>query len=270
MLENLNEAEAEGNNLVKLGDASVAAPFTSKISTIHSVCNLIRLGRSTLVTTIQMYKILALNSLIYAYNLSVLNLSGVRYGDFQMTVTGVLLSSCFLFLTRGKALKEMSPCRPQSNIFNVYLLSSVLLQFALHVAVLIYVTQKARRFEIPWKVTEKLKFKPGLMNTAIYLLGLLMQVSTFVVNYQGRPFRESLFENKPLRNSLMAVGAICMIAAFELFPEFNEWLELVPMPPIFKFQLISALLTDFFGCFLIEFTAHRLFFSNKPKLQQIL
>lgn len=270
MLQNLEQAEAENGNLVKLGDASVAAPFTSKISTIQSVCTLIRLGRSTLVTTIQMYKILALNSLIYAYNLSVLNLSGVRYGDFQMTVTGMLLSACFLFLTRGKALKEMSPKRPQTNIFNVYLLSSVLLQFALHVAVLIYVTQSARKFEIPWKVTEKLKFQPGLMNTAVYLLGLLMQVSTFVVNYQGRPFRESLMENKPLRNSLAAVGAICAIAALELFPEFNEWLELVPMPPIFKIQLVSALLVDFFGCFAIEFMAHRLFFSSNSKLQMIL
>jgi manganese-transporting P-type ATPase len=270
MLEKLEEAEAEGSNLVKLGDASVAAPFTSKISTIQSVCTLIRLGRSTLVTTIQMYKILALNSLIYAYNLSVLNLSGVRYGDFQMTVTGMLISACFLFLTRGKALKEMSPKRPQSNIFNVYLLTSVLLQFALHVAVLIYVTQNARRYEIPWKVTEKLKFQPGLMNTAVYLLGLIMQVSTFVVNYQGRPFRESLMENKPLRNSLGAVGLICLVAALELFPEFNQWLELVEMPPNFKIQLISALIVDFFGCFLIEFTSHRLFFSNKPKLQMIL
>lgn len=270
MLENLEQAEAEGANLVKLGDASVAAPFTSKISTIQSVCTLIRLGRSTLVTTIQMYKILALNSLIYAYNLSVLNLSGVRYGDFQMTVTGMLISACFLFLTRGKALKEMSPKRPQSNIFNVYLLTSVLLQFALHVSVLIYITQNARRYEIPWKVTEKLKFQPGLMNTAVYLLGLIMQVSTFVVNYQGRPFRESLMENKPLRNSLAAVGAICAVAALELFPEFNEWLELVEMPPNFKIQLVSALLIDFFGCFLIEFASHRLFFSNKPKLQMIL
>ena len=137
-------------------------------------------------------------------------------------------------------------------------------------AVLIYVTQSALKFEIPWKVTEKLKFQPGLMNTAIYLLGIIMQVSTFVVNYQGRPFRESLLENKPLRNSLAAVGGICVIATLEIYPEFNEWLELVPMPPVFKFKLISALAIDFFGCFIIEWTSKKLFFSNRPKLQMIL
>lgn len=270
MLESLDAADAEGSNLVRLGDASVAAPFTSKISTIQSVCHLIRQGRCALVTTIQMYKILALNSLITAYSLSVLHLSGIRYGDFQVTVSGMLISACFMFLTRSQPVKEMSPARPQSNIFNAYLISSVLLQFVLHVAVLIYVTQSAGRFEIPWAVTQKLKFQPGLMNTAVYLLGLIMQLSTFVVNYQGRPFRESLFENKPLRNSLAAVGAIAAVAALELYPEFNEWLELVPMPEPFKWKLVSALLVDLFGCLAIEQLSKRLFFSHQPVLKKVL
>jgi cation-transporting ATPase 13A1 len=251
--------------MVKLGDASVAAPFTSKISTIEAVCSIIRQGRCTLVTTIQMYKILALNSLISAYGLSVLHLAGIRYGDFQVTITGVLLSACFLFLTRSDPIKKLSPKRPQPNILNAYLLVSVLLQFAIHVGTLVVVMGDAARFSFPHKISHKAEFAPSLVNTAVYLLSLVMQLSTFVVNYQGRPFRESLFENKNLRNSLLAVSGVAMVAATEMIPEFNEWLQLVPMPPTFRRKLLSILFMDFFGCWAVETVAHRLLFTDTPK-----
>jgi len=270
LMQRLMEANEETSTLVKLGDASVAAPFTSKLSTIQSVCSLIRQGRCTLVTTIQMYKILALNSLISAYSLSVLHLAGIRYGDSQMTITGMLLSACFLFLTRAQPVHELSAQRPQTNIFNWYLMTSVLGQFALHVGTLVYVFHAASRFDMPWLATAKTKFVPGLVNTAVYLLGLLMQVSTFVVNYQGRPHRESLMENKPLRNSLLAVAGIGVLAALEWMPEFNAWMELVPMPARFQKQLVAAIVVDFVGCFVIENTALRLFSSNRAKLTPIL
>lgn len=147
-LQQLSQAfnqEQEGPTF-RLGDASVAAPFSSRISTIESVCNIVRQGRCTLVTTIQMYKILAVNSLISAYSLSVLHLQGIRYGDFQVTITGLLLASCFMFLTKAQPIKKLSTDRPQSNIFNPYLLLSVVGQFALHVGTLYFVVTTAKRF----------------------------------------------------------------------------------------------------------------------------
>jgi cation-transporting ATPase 13A1 len=176
--------EQEETPMVRLGDASVAAPFTSKISTIQAVCNLVRQGRCTLVTTMQMYKILALNSLISAYGLSVLHLAGVRYGDFQVTVTGMLLAGCFLFLSKAQPIEKLAPTRPQPNIFNWYVLASVLLQFLLHVGSLWYVMSAAVRWSFQMRADENTKFVPGLVNTTVYLISLLMQVSTFVVNYQ--------------------------------------------------------------------------------------
>lgn len=132
---------------LKLGDASVAAPFTSKLRNVIAVPNIIRQGRCTLVATIQMYKILALNCLISAYSLSVLYLEGIKFGDGQYTISGILMSVCFLSISRARTVEGLSKERPQPNIFNFYIIGSILGQFAVHIATLIYIAKLCDRLE---------------------------------------------------------------------------------------------------------------------------
>ena len=72
--------------IVEQGDACIAAPFTYRFSSIRSVTDLIRQGRCTLVTTFQMYRILAISSLMTAYTMSALYLDDDKYGDMQMFI----------------------------------------------------------------------------------------------------------------------------------------------------------------------------------------
>lgn len=56
---------------VKVGDACFAAPFTSKHSnSIKCVLIILRQAIATLVTTIQLYKVQAISSIIQAYSLA--------------------------------------------------------------------------------------------------------------------------------------------------------------------------------------------------------
>lgn len=250
---------------IKLGDASVAAPFTSKLANVIAISNIIRQGRCTLVATIQMYKILALNCLISAYSLSVLYLDGIKFGDGQVTISGMLMSVCFLSLSRARPVEKLSKERPQPNIFNTYIIGSVLLQFAIHIVSLIYVSQYVKAVAPLGEVDLEGEFSPSLLNSAIYLLQLIQSISTFAINYQGRPFREGIKENKGMYYGLVGVAAIAFSCSTEFVPEINEKLRLVPFDDAFKSMLTITMILDFGGCWIVEKTLKRFFSDFRPK-----
>ncbi|KAF8842460.1 endoplasmic reticulum Ca-transporting P-type ATPase [Paxillus ammoniavirescens] len=250
---------------IKLGDASCAAPFTSKLSHVAAITHIIRQGRCTLVATIQMYKILALNCLITAYSLSVQYLDGIKFGDYQVTVSGMLMSVCFLCISRAQPVEKLSRERPLGNIFNLYVLLSVLIQFALHIISLVYITNLSHSYEPPGVIDLDAKFEPSLLNTAIYLLGLSQQVSTFAINFQGRPFREGIRENSKLYWGLVGASAVAFSGATDFMPELNRWLQIVEMETLFKVKLTSVMIVDFLGCWVVEKLCKHLFADLEPK-----
>ncbi|KAJ2533095.1 putative cation-transporting ATPase 1 [Coemansia sp. RSA 1935] len=260
------EAMEDEAPVLKFGDASVAAPFTSKLGSINAVCSIVRQGRSTLVATTQMYKILGLTCLVSAYSLSVLHLEGIKFGDWQATIMGALMSVCFLCISKASPLEKLSRERPQPHILTVYMLLTVLGQFAVHVTSMIYVSRLARSHEPAGTVDLESPFEPNLLNTGMYLVQLAQQVSTFAINYQGHPFREALRENRVLFRGLLGVGAIAVVCATETMPDLNEYLKLVPMPEEFRDRVCITIVADFAAAFAIEKVCAMLFadYSAKP------
>ncbi|KIX04148.1 uncharacterized protein Z518_07702 [Rhinocladiella mackenziei CBS 650.93] len=261
-----NELDDNEPPTIKLGDASVAAPFTSKLANVIAIPNIIRQGRCTLVATIQMYKILALNCLISAYSLSVIYLAGIKFGDGQVTISGMLMSVCFLSISRAKPVEALSRERPQPNILNAYILGSVLGQFAIHCATLIYLSNVVYSIVPPAEEIDlEGEFEPSLLNSAVYLMQLIQQVSTFAINYQGRPFRESIRENRGMYWGLLACSFVAFAGSTELIPELNEKLRLVPFTSKFKYTLTLLMIADYCGCWVVEQIFKSLFSDFRPK-----
>ena len=192
-------------------------------------------------------------------------MAGVKFGDGQATTSGLLLSVCFLSISRGKPLQKLSKARPQAGIFNVYIMGSILSQFVVHIGTLIYLTNEIYRLEPrePQVDLEK-EFAPSLLNTGIFIIQLVQQVSTFAVNYQGEPFRENIRSNKGMYYGLLGVTGLALASATEFIPELNEAMKFVPMEDDFKMKLTITLFVDFFGCWGAEHFFKFFFMDDTP------
>lgn len=83
-------------------EASVAAPFTSRLFEISCVPTVIREGRAALVTSFSCFKFMSLYSAIQFCSVSFLYTSGSNLGDFQ--VSGLYYQSFDRLLTGFKFL----------------------------------------------------------------------------------------------------------------------------------------------------------------------
>ncbi|KAL0388189.1 UNVERIFIED_CONTAM: putative manganese-transporting ATPase PDR2, partial [Sesamum radiatum] len=255
LMDELNE-DGDGRSapVVKLGDASMASPFTAKHASVAPTTDIIRQGRSTLVTTLQMFKILGLNCLATAYVLSVMYLDGVKLGDVQATISGVFTAAFFLFISHASPLPTLSAERPHPNIFCSYVFLSLLGQFAIHIFFLITSVNEAGKYMPDECIEPDSDFHPNLVNTVSYMVGMMLQVATFAVNYMGHPFNQSISQNRPFLYSLLGAVVFFTVITSDLFRDLNDWLKLVPLPR----ELRNKLMTWAFLTFIICYTWERL------------
>mmetsp|Transcript_30054 Transcript_30054/g.34474 ORF Transcript_30054/g.34474 Transcript_30054/m.34474 type:complete len:1431 (+) Transcript_30054:65-4357(+) len=227
----LQEAQDELDQ-IELGDASIASPFTSRMVSIKCCKDVLQQGRCTLVTMLQIYKILGVNCLVNAMILSKLFLHGVKQGDRQLTIVGLFVAGLFFFVTRGRPLPNLSSMHPPTSVLCPQALLSISSQFAIHYACMIIATEVALSFVDPYdpSMIPDGPFNPNTLNTCTFLVSVLATVNTFAVNYRGEPFVEPLRQNKMLFRSLQACYAVLFACALEIFPPLNDLFQLAEFP----------------------------------------
>ena len=182
--------------MVKLGDASIAAPFTSKLPSIRSCVDIVRQGHCTLVSTVQQQQILMLHCLISAYSLSALSLEGSRSSETQMIASGLLLTVASFAFSFAKPLDRLSPLLPLQSIFHPALILSVFGQLAVHAACMLHALTMAKELMSESEISSVIAFqkkadrdaeagvegadsahKPNLLNTIVFLVETAQQVA---------------------------------------------------------------------------------------------
>jgi cation-transporting ATPase 13A1 len=252
---NILQLDEEGT--IKSGDVTAAAPFTSKSGSIKCIKNIFIQGRCTLVITFQMFKILALNCLLSAYSLSVLALKGIKFSDYQSTYMGFLVAFLFLMLSKGEPLKKLNPNKPPYTIFSISSIISIIGQAVTHLSslyLILYLTEQYDPININYSKSLDEPFAPTLMNSIIFIYQALNQMINFVVNYQGEPFMRNLSENKWMTRLSAMVVILSVIVVFDLHPQLNESLEILPFPDdmTYKISFVVIMIVDFLICYLLE------------------
>jgi manganese-transporting P-type ATPase len=197
---------------------------------------------------------MALQCLISSYSLSVLYLDGVKYGDTQMTAMGLLGTVSFMSVSRSKPLDQLSSVQPLSSIFHPASFISLLGQFAIHLTTMVLLVQAAKS-HLPPDYAADLDghFKPGILNTVVFLVSSVQQVTVFFVNLQGRPFMTGISENTPLLWSLAGTFILTFMFASESVPQMNRYFQLVPFPDkSFRDYVLSLLVLDLVGTFTFD------------------
>ena len=190
--------------------------------------------------------------------------SQVKYGDTQMTAMGMLGSISYMSVSRAKPLEKLSSVKPLTSIFHPSLFISLLGQFSVHLATMYWATNTAKQYlEEDYKADLDGEFKPGILNSVVFLVSNVQQVTVFVVNLQGRPFMTGLTENRPLLWSLLATFILTFMFASESVPGLNKYFQLVPFPDEeFRNFIIKILVGDVVICFLFDRAMKLLFCPN--------
>lgn len=197
--------------------------------------------------------------------LSRLFLHGVKQGDRQLTILGVVVAVLFFFVTRGEPLSRISSLRPPVSVLCTQAILSIILQVGIHIGAIYIAAQAALLFADPYdpSLVPDGPFNPNTLNSCTFLLTCLATVNTFAVNYRGRPFMKDLKENRILYRGLLVAYACLAVCALEAFPPLNDLMQLTMLPQVedyiaekdgggFVLEAISVIgFPLFMGCLMI-------------------
>ncbi|KAI0379960.1 hypothetical protein F5Y04DRAFT_282429 [Hypomontagnella monticulosa] len=222
-------------------EASVAAPFTSRVFDIRCVPDVIREGRAALVTSFSCFKYMSLYSAIQFTSVSFLYASASNLGDFQFLFIDVLLIlPIAIFMGWSGPFPVLSKKRPTANLVSRKVLTPLLGQIIICTLVqaAAFLIVREQSWYIPPHVNPEKSNIKNSENTALFLMSCFEYILIGVVLNAGRPFRQPMNQNWPFMTTILTALALIIYMVFAPAHWLKKFMQLTDISPSFKVTLL--------------------------------
>ncbi|KAI1339008.1 hypothetical protein F5Y15DRAFT_89450 [Xylariaceae sp. FL0016] len=245
-------------------EASVAAPFTSRVFDIRCVPDVIREGRAALVTSFSCFKYMSIYSAIQFTSVSFLYASASNLGDFQFLFIDVLLIlPIAIFMGWSGPSPVLSKKRPTADLVSRKVLTPLLGQMAICILIqtAAWLIVREQDWYIPPHVNPDKSNIKNSQNTALFLVSCFEYIFIGVVLSAGRPFRQPMTQNWPFMGTIVAALAITAYMVFAPAHRVRKFMQLTKISPSFKVTLLVLGVIYF----LFAYTAENYVFGGLAK-----
>ncbi|EKX72878.1 p-type ATPase family member protein [Theileria equi strain WA] len=239
---------------LKLGEASIASPFTYHKGDVYCVPTLVKSGRCALSNVVMLYKLMGINSLMSAMGMSILALDGVNFSDAQTTLYSLLYTYLVIALSKSKPSDETTTKKPAKSIFSPSHFMSLSFQLVIHGTVLLYTWNLGKGFRSPDYVGDlDAKFEPNIVNTLVFYICFAVNLSSFISNYIDYPYMEPLENNAFVYKPILGSFLILAIFLTDILPPISDFFSLVPIPNhLLRAKVIALITLDVSASYIIS------------------
>lgn len=223
-------------------EASVAAPFTSRVFDITCVPEVIREGRAALVTSFSCFKYMSLYSAIQFCSVSFLYASASNLGDFQfLFIDLALILPIAVFMSWAGPFPELSRKRPTADLVSRKVLTPLIGQMC--ICILIQAAAFVVVRKQPWFIPPKVKHDKSNIknseNTALFLVSCFEYILSGVVLNAGPPFRVGVKKNWPFLTTITVTLLITLYLVLGPASWLDRGMQLTKISWDFKLFLIT-------------------------------
>ncbi|KAF7562565.1 hypothetical protein G7046_g1558 [Stylonectria norvegica] len=223
-------------------EASVAAPFTSRVFDIRCVLEVIKEGRAALVTSFSCFKYMSLYSAIQFTSVSFLYTTASNLGDFQFLFIDLLLILPIAVLM-GWAGPASKLCRkrPTANLVSRKVLVPLLGLMAICISfqAAAYLTVQEQPWFIPPVINHDEPNIKNSENTALFLVSCFEYILSGVILNAGAPFRQRTVQNWPFMTSIVLLTLVTVYMVLAPAHWLRKLMELTGMSWDYELFLIA-------------------------------